>query len=93
MNPESRCPGQDMRYWKPEDIFTMACPHCRADIEFWKDEPVRLCAGCHKEVRNPRIDQGCAEWCKHGPECLGPVAESPESPAVNKQSPEAEGPR
>jgi hypothetical protein len=24
-----------MRYWKPEDIFTVACPFCRAEIEFW----------------------------------------------------------
>ena len=61
-----------MRYWKPEDIFTVACPHCRAEIEFWKDEPVRLCSSCRKEVRNPRLDQGCAEWCKHAPECLDP---------------------
>ena len=30
-----------MRYWKPEDIFTAPCPHCGAEIEFWKDEPVR----------------------------------------------------
>ena len=33
-----------MRYWKPEDIFTVACPHCGAEIEFWKDEPVRQCS-------------------------------------------------
>jgi hypothetical protein len=76
VNPESRCPGQDMRNWKPEDIFTVACPHCHAEIEFWKDEPVRVCAACRKEVRNPKVDQGCAEWCKHGPECLEPPAKS-----------------
>jgi hypothetical protein len=82
-----------MRYWKPEDIFTVACPHCHAEIEFWKDEPVRLCAGCRKEVRNPKIDQGCAEWCKHGPECLGPAPENPDPAAVKKQPPAEEGTR
>ena len=60
-----------MRYWKPEDICTAACPHCGVEIEFWKDEPLRQCSACHKEVRNPKLDQGCAEWCKHAPECLG----------------------
>ena len=93
MNPESRCPGQDMRFWKPEDIFTVPCPHCRAEIEFWKDEPVRLCAACRKEVRNPKVDQGCAEWCKHGPECLEPAAEKPAPAAVKQQPPTPEGTR
>lgn len=66
-----RCPGQDQRYWKPEDIFDARCPSCGYEIEFWKDEPMRLCADCGEEVRNPRIDLGCSEWCKHGNKCLG----------------------
>jgi len=66
-----RCPGQDMRYWKPEDIFYVDCPYCGYAIEFWKDEPFRLCRSCQKEVRNPRIDLGCAKWCKFGDQCLG----------------------
>jgi hypothetical protein len=65
------CPGQDMRYWKPEDIFTLDCPQCGVEIEFWKDEPMRICRGCGAEVPNPRIDKGCAEWCKFADECLG----------------------
>jgi hypothetical protein len=71
-----------MRYWKPEDIFTVACPFCRAEIEFWKDEPVRRCATCGKEVRNPKVDSGCADWCKHAPDCLGsaPEDKSPDQP-------------
>ena len=80
-----------MRYWKPEDIFTVACPHCRAEIEFWKDEPVRLCPGCRKEVRNPKLDQGCAEWCKHAPECLEPPPEKTDSAGVKRPPPAAEG--
>jgi len=60
-----------MRYWRPEDIFDVACPRCGAEIEFWKDEPVRVCPSCKAEVSNPRMDVGCAKWCKHADECLG----------------------
>ncbi len=66
-----RCPGQDMRYWTAKDIFDVSCPYCDNSIEFWKDEPFRLCRVCQKEVRNPRIDLGCAKWCKFGNQCLG----------------------
>lgn len=65
-----RCPGQNMQFWKPEDIFTIPCPHCRADLEFWKDEPVLVCQSCKNEVGNPRLNLACAKWCKHGKECL-----------------------
>lgn len=66
-----RCPGQDQRYWKPEDICESLCPFCGAEIEFWKDEPLLCCAQCGKEVRNPRLDPGCAEWCPMADKCLG----------------------
>ncbi|MHB9138669.1 MAG: HD domain-containing protein [Victivallaceae bacterium] len=69
-----RCPGQDMRYWKPEDIFTLKCPNCENEIEFFKDEPFRICSSCKAEVRNPKINLGCAKWCKFAKECLGPLA-------------------
>lgn len=69
--PERRCPGQDLRFWKPQDIFDVRCPYCSTDIEFWKDEPIRFCPQCAHEVRNPRIDLGCAKWCKFAKECLG----------------------
>jgi hypothetical protein len=68
-----RCPGQDMRYWKPQDISLTPCPWCGAEIEFWKDEPVRVCPKCRKEVRNVKMDLGCAKWCKYGAECLDAV--------------------
>ena len=70
-----RCPGQDMRYWTAKDIFDVSCPYCDNSIEFWKDEPFRLCRVCQKEVRNPRIDLGCAKWCKFGSQCLGRSAD------------------
>ena len=66
-----RCPGQDMRFWKPEDIFTLKCPHCGNEVEFWKDEPFLICRKCGNEIRNPRIDLGCAKWCKFADQCLG----------------------
>jgi len=66
-----RCPGQDQRYWRPDAIFQVVCPYCSAEIEFWKDEPNRVCASCHKPVRNPRMDLGCAKWCKEAEKCLG----------------------
>jgi len=70
-----RCPGQDMRYWKPDDIFILKCPHCDNEIEFFKDEPFRICSACKAEVRNPKINLGCAKWCKFAKECLGPLAD------------------
>jgi HD superfamily phosphodiesterase len=60
-----------MRYLKPEDVYNVRCPHCRAEVEFFKDEPVHRCAGCGREVRNPKIDLGCAKWCAFAEECLG----------------------
>ncbi|MCK4763436.1 MAG: hypothetical protein KAW12_14650 [Candidatus Aminicenantes bacterium] len=70
-----RCPGQDQRYWKPGDIFDVKCPNCGTEIEFWKDEPRHYCPGCEKPVRNPKIDTGCAEWCKYADECIGELQE------------------
>lgn len=74
MKPDTtrpRCPGQDTRFWKPEDIFTLKCQHCGNEIEFFKDEPFLNCRKCGNEVKNPRIDLGCAKWCKFADQCLG----------------------
>ena len=64
-------PGQDMQRWTFDDIFEVLCPSCKESIEFWKDDPVLTCPACKKEVRNPRLNFGCAEWCKSAAECLG----------------------
>ncbi|MFC1610328.1 hypothetical protein ACFL6C_05170 [Myxococcota bacterium] len=57
-----RCPGQDTRFWRPEDIFDVACPCCGAEVEFFKDDIERICAcGCH--LTNPKLDPGCARHC------------------------------
>lgn len=65
-----RCPGQDQRFWKPEDIFEIKCPNCDNTIEFWKDEPNQKCKKCAQLVANPKIDLGCAKWCKYAKQCL-----------------------
>lgn len=69
-----KCPGQDQRYWKPGDIFDINCPQCAAPIEFWKDDPKLKCPKCKKLIANPKLDLGCAEWCKYAKECLGTLA-------------------
>ena len=65
------CPGQDTRYWRPDDIFTVPCGSCGAAIEFFKDDAARRCPACGIRVRNPRLSMGCAQWCRHAKECLG----------------------
>ena len=67
----SQCPGQDRRFWKPDDVFEEPCPHCGRNIEFWKDDPRRRCGNCGAMVRNPRFDMGCAKWCEFAEQCLG----------------------
>jgi putative nucleotidyltransferase with HDIG domain len=66
-----RCPGQDQRFWKPEDIFEVRCPGCGQAIEFFKDEPKLKCRKCGQMVVNPKIDLGCAQWCQYADQCLG----------------------
>ena len=66
-----KCPGQDTRYWKPGDIFETTCPECGRAVEFFKDESARRCRGCRAMVVNPKMDFGCAAYCKYALECLG----------------------
>ena len=75
-----QCPGQDKRFWKPEDIFEAPCPHCGARMEFWKDDVRRQCKGCGEMAPNPRLDLGCASWCKYADKCLG-IAPKTRKPA------------
>jgi hypothetical protein len=66
-----KCPGQDMQYWKPGDIFEADCPTCGNKIEFFKDEGTRRCKACGNKMLNPKMDFGCATYCKYASECLG----------------------
>lgn len=69
--PRRICPGQDTRYWTPEDIFEVACPSCGHLVEFFKDDVHRRCDRCNHEMTNPELNFGCAQWCQHASECLG----------------------
>jgi hypothetical protein len=66
-----KCPGQDTRYWKPGDIFEVECPQCGGKVEFFKDEATRKCRSCRTTVVNPKMDFGCAAYCKYAADCLG----------------------
>lgn len=69
-----QCPGQDSRYWKPGAIFEIKCPECGAETEFFKDEPSRKCKKCGHRMLNPKIDFGCASYCKYAEQCLGELS-------------------
>ena len=66
-----KCPGQDSRFWKRESVFEVACPGCGAAVEFFKDEPTRVCRACGHKTVNPRMNFGCASHCKYAEACLG----------------------
>ena len=73
-----RCPGQDSRYWKPEAVYNVPCSKCGSLMEFFKDEPTRRCKKCGHKMVNPKMDFGCAAYCKFAEQCLGDLP--PESP-------------
>lgn len=66
-----RCPGQDSRYWEAGAIFEVNCPQCGQPVEFFKDETRRKCPHCGHRFVNPRLDFGCASYCKYAAQCLG----------------------
>jgi putative nucleotidyltransferase with HDIG domain len=40
-------------------------------MEFFKDEPSRRCRKCGHKMVNPKMDFGCAAYCKFAEQCLG----------------------
>lgn len=80
-----RCPGQDTRFWKPQDIFNVDCPHCGRKVEFFKDDVTRKCPGCGNRIVNPRYDPGCAKWCPYAEVCLGEAARSSRDPKIVRE--------
>jgi len=64
-----RCPGQDLRYWKFDDIFDLDCPHCGGRVEFFKDDVFRICDACGYKIVNPEQQLGCAESCIYSDQC------------------------
>jgi len=70
-----------MRRLTPDDVFNVRCPRCKVEVEFFKDEPALKCPSCGVEVRNPKIDLGCAKWCAFAAQCLGEAADTPDQTA------------
>lgn len=66
-----KCPGQDIRYWKPGAIFDVKCPKCGHEVEFFKDDTARKCGKCGYKFVNPDIDFSCASYCPYAEQCLG----------------------
>ena len=66
-----RCPGQDSRFWQAGAIFESECPQCGRPVEFFKDESSRKCKHCGAKFTNPKMDFGCASYCKYAEQCLG----------------------
>jgi hypothetical protein len=66
-----KCPGQDSRYWGPEAIFEAGCPKCGGAVEFFKDESSARCRKCGAKVLNPKMEFGCAAYCRFAAQCLG----------------------
>jgi hypothetical protein len=66
-----KCPGQDSRYWDGGAIFDVSCPVCGHPEEFFKDESSRKCKKCGNRIANPKMDFGCAAYCKFAEQCVG----------------------
>ena len=69
-----RCPGQDTGFWDLTAIYEVTCPKCNKTVEFFKDDPVRTCKHCGHEFVNPKMDFGCAAYCKYADQCLGELS-------------------
>jgi len=78
-----KCPGQDSRYWGADAVLEVTCPQCGNVEEFFKDEPTRRCKKCGEKLVNPKMDFGCAAYCKFARECLGDLP--PELVAQRKE--------
>ncbi|MFH2091416.1 MAG: HD domain-containing protein [Pseudomonadota bacterium] len=70
-----KCPGQDTQYWSEDAIFETTCPECNHPMEFFKDDATRRCQNCKKKIVNPKMDFGCASYCKFAEQCLGTLPE------------------
>jgi len=68
---ETRCPGQDLKFFDPDDVFDIVCQECSCFVEFFKNDFKRICPDCGAIVYNEKFDIGCAKWCPKAEECLG----------------------
>lgn len=64
-----------MQYWDADAIFDVNCPECGKLVEFYKDDTTRTCKGCGHRFVNPKMDFGCAAYCKYAEQCIGTLPE------------------
>jgi hypothetical protein len=69
----TKCPGQDTRFWKPNDVYNVECPQCGKPVEFFKDDIRRRCKECGHMFINPKLNLGCARWCQYADQCVGAI--------------------
>ncbi len=69
----TKCPGQDTRFWKPNDVYTVKCPKCGKPVEFFKDDIRRRCKKCGHVFINPKLNLGCSRWCQYADQCVGAI--------------------
>jgi hypothetical protein len=69
----TKCPGQDTRFWKPNDVYTVECPKCSKPVEFFKDDIRRRCKECGHLFINPKLNLGCSRWCQYADQCVGTI--------------------
>ena len=57
---QMKCPGQDTRFWKPDDIFVAECPKCgHRTAYFWL---VQTRAGDEPETKFLRCEKCGHTW-------------------------------
>ncbi|MBI4981551.1 MAG: phosphohydrolase [Candidatus Omnitrophica bacterium] len=62
-----KCPGQDDRNLKSENIV---CSQCGYKAEIFSDEVKVKCAKCGNLICRKRLPS-CVDWCKYAKECIG----------------------
>jgi DNA-directed RNA polymerase subunit RPC12/RpoP len=62
-----KCPGQDKRNIKVENII---CPACGYKLEIFSDEIKVKCPNCRQFACRLRLPS-CVDWCKAARECGG----------------------
>ena len=65
-----RCPGQDQRRWRPEDMTYLPCPDCGREVELFPDETKVRCSACGRAVSRER-PKDCLDWCAAAEACAG----------------------
>lgn len=62
-----KCPGQDFRKTKAENI---TCSNCAYITEIFSDEIKVTCPRCDNLICKERLPS-CVDWCRSAKECIG----------------------